>query len=98
MIPFLAFICLNIPLAIETIMILFIDLGTDIYPAIALAYEDGEEFVIHKPPRSREDHLVTLRLMVNAYGTIGIFETIGAFFAFVLTFRYYGFDFYDMFG
>ena len=77
-------------------MILFIDLGTDIYPAIALAYEDGEDFILHKPPRSNDNHLVNFRLMVNAYGSIGIFETIGAFFAFFYAFNYYGFEFFDL--
>lgn len=45
-IPFLLFIAIKIPIALETVMILFIDLGTDIAPAIALAYEDGEEFIM----------------------------------------------------
>jgi sodium/potassium-transporting ATPase subunit alpha len=79
-------------------MILFIDLGTDIYPAIALAYEEGEDFVLLKPPRSRNDHLVSFRLMLNAYGTIGVFETISAFFAFFMVFKYYGFLISDLKG
>lgn len=45
-IPFLLFIAIKIPIALETVMILFIDLGTDIAPAIALAYEDGEAFIM----------------------------------------------------
>ena len=40
LIPFLLFIIIRIPLAIETIMIILIDVGTDICPAIALAYEE----------------------------------------------------------
>ena len=64
-IPFLAFIALKIPLAIETISILFIDLGTDILPAVALAYEESEDFIMEKPPRKRDDHLVgTLSIII----------------------------------
>ena len=57
-IPFLAFIAIKIPLAIETIMILFIDLGTDIIPAVSMAYEDSESFIMERPPRKSDEHLV----------------------------------------
>src|SRR5271154_6210327 len=40
--PFLFFITLNIPQALGTITILCIDLGTDMVPAISLAYEQAE--------------------------------------------------------
>lgn len=43
LIPFLLFIVLKIPLGLETIMILFIDIGTDLAPAISLAYEAPED-------------------------------------------------------
>lgn len=71
-VPFLLFIVIKIPLAIETIMILFIDLGTDIAPAIALAYEEPESFIMKKPPRKLTEHLIDLKLMINAYLSIGI--------------------------
>ena len=80
-------------------MILFIDLGTDILPAVALAYEDSEDFIMEKPPRKRDDHLVGNylilgpKLMANAYATIGIFETIAAYFAFFYLFFDFGFTF-----
>ena len=41
-------------------------------------------------PRSRDDHLVSLKLMINAYCTIGMFETAAAFFAFYIVFADYG--------
>lgn len=37
---------------------------------------------MQKPPRKRTDHLVGASMMAVAYGTVGIFETVGAFFAF----------------
>lgn len=46
LVPFLLFIALKIPLGIETIMLIFIDVGTDMAPAICLAYEDSEEFIM----------------------------------------------------
>lgn len=45
-VPFLLFIAIKIPLSIETVMILFIDLGTDILPAVSLAYEETESFIM----------------------------------------------------
>ena len=39
MIPFIIGIFFGLPLPLGTITILFIDLGTDIIPCIAMAYE-----------------------------------------------------------
>ena len=85
-VPFLLFIAIKIPLSIETVMILFIDLGTDILPAVSLAYEETESFIMQKPPRNKDDHLVGAKMMINAYGTIGIFQTIAAYFTFFWVF------------
>ncbi len=38
LVPFLAYITFQIPLALSAVLILCIDLGTDMVPAIALAY------------------------------------------------------------
>jgi len=38
MIPYLLFVILQIPMALQVVMILTVDLGTDLVPAIALAY------------------------------------------------------------
>lgn len=46
MIPFLMFIALRIPLGLETIMVLFIDVGTDLAPAVSLAYENPEDAIM----------------------------------------------------
>jgi sodium/potassium-transporting ATPase subunit alpha len=76
-----------------TIMMLFISVGTDIYPAISLAYESSENFIMERKPRSKDDHLVGLKLMINAYCSIGIFETIGSYFAFFWIFMDYGIEY-----
>tara|TARA_B110000967_G_C18421190_1_gene333927 strand:- start:84 stop:290 length:207 start_codon:yes stop_codon:yes gene_type:complete len=41
--PFLSFIVFNIPLPLSTVLILGIDLGTDMVPAISMAYEKVSE-------------------------------------------------------
>jgi sodium/potassium-transporting ATPase subunit alpha len=86
-VPFLLFIALKLPLAIETICILLIDLGTDLAPAVALAYEEPEDAIMRKPPRRRTDHLVGPSMMLVAYGTIGLFECAAAYFSFFYVFH-----------
>lgn len=46
--PFLFFILLDIPLPLGTITILCIDLGTDMVPAISMAYEGAESDIIDR--------------------------------------------------
>merc|ERR1712028_13927 len=61
--PFLALILLQIPIPLETVMILCIDLGTDMLPAISLAYEEAEADIMKRRPRNKHvDHLVNARL------------------------------------
>uniref|UniRef100_A0A8C3HID1 Sodium/potassium-transporting ATPase subunit alpha n=1 Tax=Chrysemys picta bellii TaxID=8478 RepID=A0A8C3HID1_CHRPI len=70
--PFLLFIMANIPLPLGTITILCIDLGTDMVPAISLAYEAAESDIMKRQPRNpRTDKLVNERLISMAYGQIG---------------------------
>jgi len=49
--PFLLFIIADVPLPLGTITILCIDLGTDMVPAISLAYEAAESDIMKRMPR-----------------------------------------------
>lgn len=70
--PFLFFIIFAIPLPLGTVTILTIDLGTDLVPAISLAYERPESDIMRRRPRdSRIDKLVNSRLIGMAYLQIG---------------------------
>uniref|UniRef100_A0A3Q3JNG9 Sodium/potassium-transporting ATPase subunit alpha n=1 Tax=Monopterus albus TaxID=43700 RepID=A0A3Q3JNG9_MONAL len=70
--PFLLFIIANIPLPLGTVTILCIDLGTDMVPAISLAYEAAESDIMKRQPRNpKTDKLVNERLISIAYGQIG---------------------------
>merc|ERR1712000_469945 len=84
--PFLIFIADEIPLAMETLVILCIDLGTDILPAIALAYEEPEDAVMSKKPRGPDEHLVTGQSIVVQYSTIVSFQAFVMLFAFAYVF------------
>lgn len=60
--PFLLFILTDIPLPLGTITILCIDLGTDMVPAISLAYEKAESDIMKRKPRDPlRDKLVNQR-------------------------------------
>lgn len=97
-VPFLLFIAMKIPLGIETIVILLVDLGTDLAPAVSLAYEEPEDAIMQVPPRDEHAHMVGPQMMLVAYGTIGIFQTVAAFFGYFYVFYDYGFTFDSLIG
>jgi sodium/potassium-transporting ATPase subunit alpha len=71
--PFLAYILISCPLPLPTVLILCIDLGTDLVPAISLAYENKEANIMEKAPRdSRVDRLVTAKLVNFSYLQVGV--------------------------
>ena len=51
--PFFLLLILQIPPPISTVLVLCIDLGTDLIPAISYAYEDAEIGIMTRMPRSR---------------------------------------------
>ena len=69
--PFAALVILQIPLPLSNIFMLCICVGTDIYPALSLAYEEAEVDIMTRRPRKTDEHLVTGRLLVHAYGQMG---------------------------
>uniref|UniRef100_A0AAY4AD87 Sodium/potassium-transporting ATPase subunit alpha n=1 Tax=Denticeps clupeoides TaxID=299321 RepID=A0AAY4AD87_9TELE len=90
--PFLLFIIVNIPLPLGTITILCIDLGTDMVPAISLAYEAAESDIMKRQPRNPlRDKLVNERLISIAYGQIGMIQALGGFFAYFVILAENGF-------
>merc|ERR1711992_267484 len=61
------------PLPLGTVTILCIDLGTDMVPAISMAYEEAESDIMKRMPRNPfTDKLVNERLISVAYGMIGM--------------------------
>lgn len=65
--PFLAFIAIKVPLPLSALFMLIICVGTDILPAISLAYEEAELDIMTRKPRNKADHLVSNKLIVHAY-------------------------------
>lgn len=90
--PFLMFIILDIPLPLGTVTILCIDLGTDMVPAISLAYEKAESDIMKRQPRDPlNDKLVNERLIAMAYGQIGMIQATAGFFVYFVIMAENGF-------
>ncbi|XP_057713101.1 sodium/potassium-transporting ATPase subunit alpha-2 isoform X2 [Corythoichthys intestinalis] len=90
--PFLLFIIASVPLPLGTVTILCIDLGTDMVPAISLAYEMAESDIMKRQPRNpKTDKLVNERLISMAYGQIGMIQAIAGFFTYFVILSENGF-------
>jgi len=81
-IPYLIYILLPVPLALTVIQILSIDLGTDIIPSMALGQEPSDPEEMKKPPRDRNQGLLTLPLICHSYLFLGLLEGMWSLFLF----------------
>ncbi|XP_066463270.1 potassium-transporting ATPase alpha chain 2-like [Eleutherodactylus coqui] len=80
MIPFMVYVIISCPLPLGTITILFIELGTDIIPSIALAYEKAENDIMTRKPRNPlKERLVNMPLLSYSYFHIAAMETYAGF-------------------
>ncbi|UJR37528.1 hypothetical protein I4U23_030230 [Adineta vaga] len=91
LLPFLVYVVADVPLALSTITILCIDLGTDIVPSIAYAYEGVEADILKRPPRKKTDKMVTSQMVTLCYEQIAMIEASGAFFAYLVVMAENGF-------
>ena len=89
--PFLSFITMGFPLPLSTVLILCVDLGTDMLPAISLAYERHESNIMKRKPRRQGDRLVNTRLISFSYFQIGVFQALAGFFVYLVVMGDHGF-------
>lgn len=81
-----------LPLPLSTILMLLIDVGTDMYPAISFAYESAELDIMQRMPRnSKRDRLVLVKLLSYSYGQIGQMENLAGFWTYFNIMNDYGF-------
>ncbi|XP_075979241.1 sodium/potassium-transporting ATPase subunit alpha-like [Anticarsia gemmatalis] len=88
--PVLMFILFSIPLPLGVMTILCVDLGTDMWPAVALSYERAEADVMTRPPR-RRDPLVSPRMLRLVYGHLGPMEFAAGMYAYFIVMAEHGF-------
>ncbi|XP_044272332.1 sodium/potassium-transporting ATPase subunit alpha-like isoform X1 [Tribolium madens] len=91
-VPFIAMVFINIPPVIGILAIMVIDVGTDLWPAISLAYEKAEADIMTRRPRDPfYDKLVNHRLILLTYAQIGVIQTCASFASYFLCMMEHGF-------
>ncbi|MFC1723752.1 cation-translocating P-type ATPase [Nanoarchaeota archaeon] len=83
-IPFLVFVLFGWPLALPVLLILAIDLGTDMLPAIGLGVEPATDEIMKRPPRDPKSKLLNWKMIARSYGFIGPLQTL---FAYIIFFK-----------
>ncbi len=75
-----------VPQPLTIMEVLFVDLGTDLVPALGLGSELPNESVMDEKPRSKDSHLIDKRLLGKAglYGITTSILAMAAYFLFVL--------------
>ncbi|KAJ0397615.1 hypothetical protein P43SY_003499 [Pythium insidiosum] len=92
LVPFLLYATVRLPLPLTTVLMLAICLGTDMIPAISMAYERAENDIMLRSPRNAEvDHLVTKKLVFFAYPTIGIIQACAGMFVYLVVMNDFGY-------
>ncbi|MDY0039998.1 MAG: HAD-IC family P-type ATPase [Desulforhabdus sp.] len=82
--PYLLSILFPVPLALNVIHILSIDLGTDIVPSIGLGQEPPAPEIMERPPRDFSTGLLTPGLLIHSYLFLGLVEACWSLFLFFL--------------
>lgn len=90
--PFLTYVLLAMPLPLSTVLILCVDIGTDIFPGVSFAYEESELDIMTRRPRASHEHLVSKKLICISYLQTGIIQTCGGYLTFFLVMNDFGFS------
>ncbi|MBB6443596.1 cation-translocating P-type ATPase [Bacillus benzoevorans] len=91
-VPFLVMGIFNIPLALTVLLVLAIDLGTDLIPAISLGEEEAEEDVLDYPPRKMYENILNKRVLIRSYGFLGLAEGVIMFVMFFIVWHDFGYS------
>lgn len=65
-------------------------MGTEFISGISFAYEAPEFDILLRPPRRKDEAMVTFAMLSFSYLQIGVIETLGALYAYFCVFGYYG--------
>jgi len=80
---FLLSMVAQIPLPLGVLAVLCVDLGTDLLPAVSLAFEEAETDVMRqKPRRPQQDRLISEQLLFLSYGQLGLIQAASGFFTY----------------
>ncbi|KAF8512185.1 sodium-potassium ATPase [Gautieria morchelliformis] len=77
--PILVNLFLGVPQILSNLDMIIICVATDIAPALSLCMEQPESGLLRRRPRNvKTDHLVDWRLFLQAYGFLGVLESLCA--------------------
>ncbi len=74
MLPFVVFVLFGVPLPLTVMQVLAVDVGTDLFPALALGAERPGPNVMSRPPRKRREGLLNASTLLRAYLWLGSIE------------------------
>lgn len=78
--PVFTNVAFGLPQVLSSFLMIIICCFTDCAAATAIAYEKPEADVLTRPPRNaKKDRLVNAKLIFQAYGLIGVIETVCSF-------------------
>ncbi|KAI1704631.1 e1-E2 ATPase domain-containing protein [Ditylenchus destructor] len=95
--PIILNFVLGMPLGLDPLQILSIDLACELPPAVSLAYEHPERDIMNVPPRGKDTALVSNQLLIYSYLFSGTFITIGCYSAYISVYWYHGISTTDLF-
>merc|ERR1712159_968923 len=68
---------LGVPSALTAAQVLLIDIGTDIWTAIAYAWQPAENDLMNRAPRHpKKDRMVNGQVLLYSYGYIGVLQSV----------------------
>lgn len=68
---------LGIPVALTTVQVILIDIGTDIWTAVAYAAQPAETSLMKKKPRHpRKDAIVNSRMLLYSFAYMGVIQSL----------------------
>jgi magnesium-transporting ATPase (P-type) len=96
--PFLIMAIFHVPLALNVLLVLAIDLGTDLIPAISLGKEQPDRDVLNAPPRRQNDNILNKSVLLRSYLFLGLAEASMLFLMFFHSWSQFGYSFKDIQG
>ncbi|MDO8948103.1 MAG: cation-transporting P-type ATPase [Desulfocapsaceae bacterium] len=92
-VPYILQFFLMIPLPLSVIQILFIDLGTDMLPGLALGSEKPEKNIMNRPPVGRDEKILDWEVFKRGYFFLGVIEATAAMAAFLFFLLLHGWQY-----
>ena len=75
-IPFIFYVLFKVPMPITVLQILAIDLGTEIFPALALGAEKPEPGIMSLPPRPKNKGVIDKIVLFRGYIVLGLLSSV----------------------